>query len=67
MSKKRVTRDAYNHAEKHEVFSRYHNLIVGHLGVALSLKTMSLGGYALAGTRSNGLANVSHGYYPVSM
>jgi hypothetical protein len=34
--------------ENHEVFSRYHNSIVGHLGVVHTLKAMSLKGYAWA-------------------
>ena len=32
--------------ERHEVFSRYHNSIVGHHGVEHTLKAMSLGGHA---------------------
>ena len=38
--------DAYRNVEMHEVFSRYHNSIVGHLSVERTLKAMSLGGHA---------------------
>ena len=45
--------DAYGIVEKHEVFSRYHNSIVGHLGVERTLMAMSLGGDAWVGMRKN--------------
>ena len=32
--------EEYGNVEKHEVFSRYHNSIVGHLGVERTLKAM---------------------------
>ena len=45
--------DEYGIFEKHEVLSRYHNSIVGHLGVERTLKAMSLGGHAWVGMRKN--------------
>jgi len=33
--------------ERPEVSARYHNSIVGHLGVESTLKAMSLGGHSL--------------------
>ena len=39
--------------EKHGVFSRYHNSIVGHLGVERTLNAMSVGGHAWVGMRKN--------------
>jgi len=45
--------DDYGIVERHEVFSRYHNSIVGHHGVERTLKAMSLGGHAWAGMRQN--------------
>ena len=43
----------YGIIERHEVFARYHNSIVGHLGVERTLKAMSLGGHSWAGMRQN--------------
>ena len=31
--------------DKHGIFARYHNSIVGHLGAERTLKTLSLGGH----------------------
>ena len=45
--------EEYGIVERHEVFSRYHNSIVGHHGVERTLKAMSLGGHAWAGIRRN--------------
>jgi hypothetical protein len=45
--------DEYGIIERHEVFARYHNSIVGHLGVERTLKAMSLGGHSWAGMRQN--------------
>ena len=45
--------DEYEIIERHEVFARYHNSNVGHLGVERTLKAMSLGGHAWAGMRQN--------------
>ena len=45
--------EEYGIVERHEVFSRYHNSIVGHHGVERTLKAMSLGGHAWAGMRRN--------------
>jgi hypothetical protein len=45
--------EEYGIVERHEVFSRYHNSIVGHHGVERTLKAMSLGDHAWAGMRQN--------------
>ena len=45
--------EEYGNVEMHEVFSRYHNSIVGHLDVDRTLKAMSLGGYAWVEMRKN--------------
>ena len=45
--------DEYGIIERHEVFARYYNSIVDHLGVERTLKAMSLGGHAWAGMRQN--------------
>ena len=37
--------------KRHEVFARYHNSIVGYLGVERTSKAMSLGGHSWAGMR----------------
>ena len=41
----------YGIVERCEVFSRYHNSIVGHHGVERILKAISLRGHAWAGMR----------------
>ena len=41
--------EEYGIIKRHEVFARYHNSIVGHLGVERTLKAMSLGGHSWHG------------------
>ena len=45
--------DEYGIIERHKVFARYHNSIVGHLGVEHTLNAMSLGGHSWVGMRQN--------------
>ena len=58
--------DQYGIIERHEVFARYHDSIVGHLGVERTLKAMSLGGHSWAWMCQNvanwkvGLASVGY-------
>ena len=55
--------EKYGIIERHEVFARYHNFIMGHLVVVRTLKTMSLGGHSWARMRKTfkiGLASVAY-------
>ena len=45
--------EEYGIIERHEVFARYHNSIVGHLSVERTLKAMSLGGHSWARMKQN--------------
>ena len=45
--------EEYGIIERHGVFARYHNSIVGHLGVERTSKAMFLGGHSWAGMRQN--------------
>ena len=45
--------DQYGIIERHEVFARYHNSVMGNLGVERTLKVMSFGGHSWAGMRQN--------------
>jgi len=45
--------EEYGIVERHEVFSKYQNSIVGHHGMEHTLKAMSLGDLAWAGMRRN--------------
>ena len=45
--------DEFGIIEMYEVFSRYHNSIVGHLGIERTLKAISLGSRRLGCTKTS--------------
>ena len=48
-----LRREDIGELEKHGIFARYHNSIVGHIGAERTLKALSLGGHGCAAMRQD--------------